>query len=76
MEKSTKHSKLNKSSSLHSEICVAHNIDFSYRKAYQGDWGHWDDLPDTDTSGQNCTESDDSTNCIGQSEASDENSYL
>ena len=33
--------------SLHSQICLADNIDFIYRKSYKGDWGHWDDLPDT-----------------------------
>ncbi|MBF4507698.1 hypothetical protein IRZ83_13560 [Flavobacterium sp. JLP] len=37
---------------IHSEIYVASNNDFIYRKAYKGDWGHWDDLPESASSNQ------------------------
>jgi len=60
--------------SLHSQICLADNIDFIYRKAYKGDWGHWDDLPDNST--LNCPGTDESENSIGISEVPNENSYL
>jgi hypothetical protein len=39
--------------SFHSQICSASNTDLIYRKAYKGDWGHWDDLPDNDCQNQN-----------------------
>jgi hypothetical protein len=39
--------------SFHSQICVADTNDFIYRKAYKGDWGHWDDLPDNAAADEN-----------------------
>lgn len=74
MEKSIKNSEIHKVSSLHSEICVAYNNDFAYRKAYKGDWGHWDDLPETSSSNLSCAEND--GNSIGQNESPSENTYL
>ena len=76
MEKSKTHSVGHKVNSLHSEICVAYDIDFTYRRAYRGDWGHWDDLPENTTSNLNCAETDNTENSFGQSEAPNENSYL
>lgn len=32
--------------SFHSQICTSNDSDLIYRKSYNGDWGHWDDLPD------------------------------
>jgi len=29
-----------------SQVYGTNNIDLNYRKAYKGDWGHWDDLPE------------------------------
>jgi hypothetical protein len=74
MEKSIKNSEIHKVNSLHSEICVAYNNDFTYRKAYKGDWGHWDDLPETSSSNLSCAEND--GNSIGQNESPSENTYL
>jgi hypothetical protein len=62
--------------SLHSQICLADNIDFIYRKAYRGDWGHWDDLPDNTTSALNCPENNTDVNSIGLRTVPNENSYL
>nr|WP_198999917.1 hypothetical protein [Flavobacterium sp. ASV13] len=31
---------------FHSSIYTAGNSDFIYTKAYQGDWGDWDDQPE------------------------------
>ena len=42
--------------SVHSEICSVTECDFDYRKSYQGDWGHWDDLPETINSSADCME--------------------
>ncbi|WP_417941158.1 hypothetical protein [Flavobacterium sp. RS13.1] len=61
--------------SLHSQICLADNIDFIYRKAYRGDWGHWDDLPDT-TAPLDCSEKKSEINSIGLRRVLNENSYL
>ncbi|OXG09176.1 hypothetical protein [Flavobacterium araucananum] len=49
----------------HSEICSANSDDLVYRKAYKGDWGHWDDLPETTVPDQNdyaAIENDDAVN--------------
>lgn len=38
------------------------NIDLNYRKAYKGDWGHWDEQPENADQDKNCekkTEDDD-----------------
>lgn len=40
-------------SSFHSQICIASHTDLIYTKAYKGDWGHWDDLPENDIVNQN-----------------------
>jgi len=32
---------------FHSQICSIGNDDLAYRKAYKGDWGDWDDLPNS-----------------------------
>jgi hypothetical protein len=61
--------------SLHSQICLADNIDFIYRKAYKGDWGHWDDLPDA-TSTLDCPEKINDMNSTGLRTVPNENSYL
>lgn len=74
MEKSIKSNEIHKVNSLHSEICVAYNNDFTYRKAYKGDWGHWDDLPETSLSNLSCAQND--GNSIGQTESPSENTYL
>ncbi|TDO73201.1 hypothetical protein EV143_106143 [Flavobacterium chryseum] len=34
---------------LHSAISTEENSEFTYRKAYVGDWGDWDDQPDNNT---------------------------
>jgi len=39
---------------FHSNIAAASNNDFIYRKAYKGDWGHWDDLPENVNNDQIC----------------------
>ncbi|WP_163397549.1 hypothetical protein [Flavobacterium fluviatile] len=62
--------------SLHSQICLADNIDFIYRKAYRGDWGHWDDLPDNTTTTLDCPEKDSEASSIGLRRVPNENSYL
>ncbi|MBZ4041052.1 MULTISPECIES: hypothetical protein [Flavobacterium] len=62
--------------SLHSQICLADNIDFIYRKAYRGDWGHWDDLPDTTTTTLDCPGKNSEINSIGLRRVPNENSYL
>lgn len=62
--------------SLHSQICLADNIDFIYRKAYRGDWGHWDDLPEATTSILNCNEKKNDINSIGLRTVPNESSYL
>ncbi|GGF05928.1 hypothetical protein [Flavobacterium limi] len=64
--------------SLHSQICLADNIDFIYRKAYRGDWGHWDDLPDTTTSTSTleCPAKNSEISSIGLRRVPNENSYL
>jgi len=62
--------------SLHSQICLADNIDFIYRKAYRGDWGHWDDLPDNATTTLDCPGKNNEINSIGLRRVPNENSYL
>lgn len=32
--------------SFHSQICATNDNELIYRKSYNGDWGHWDDLPE------------------------------
>jgi hypothetical protein len=77
MENSNKNNSVDfQADSLHSQICLVDNIDFIYRKAYKGDWGHWDDLPDTLPSNANCGESSVNENSISGSESPNENSYL
>ncbi|MEO7977983.1 hypothetical protein [Flavobacterium sp.] len=64
--------------SIHSEICSVSDTDFVYRKAYKGDWGHWDDMPEPAATSMNCSE-EESENSIDEdfsSFASHENSYL
>ncbi len=53
---------------------ATYDIDFTYRRAYRGDWGHWDDLPETSSSNLSCAEND--GNSIGQNESPSENTYL
>ncbi|MGO4771270.1 hypothetical protein ACEN2I_06375 [Flavobacterium sp. W22_SRS_FK3] len=64
------------SDSLHSQICLADNIDFIYRKSYKGDWGHWDDLPDNAPSNLNRAETTRSRQLVKGSAGPYENSYL
>ena len=65
--------------SIHSEICSVSDNDFVYRKSYKGDWGHWDDMPETTATNLNCSE-EESENSIAEDHFSgltaDENSYL
>lgn len=64
---------------IHSEICSVNDTDFIYRKAYKGDWGHWDDLPEPAAPNVNCSE-EESDNSITEDHFSGltahENSYL
>lgn len=32
---------------FHSSIHTSDNVEFIYTKAYKGDWGDWDDQPET-----------------------------
>ena len=39
------------------------NCDLIYRKSYNGDWGHWDDLPE-DAILTNCSEANEIENSV------------
>lgn len=38
---------------FHSNINAGNDIDINYKRTYNGDWGHWDDLPENDLKDQN-----------------------
>ncbi|WP_456312361.1 hypothetical protein [Pseudomonas shirazensis] len=43
-----------------SQVYGTNNIDLNYRKAYKGDWGHWDDAPE-----KVAQPNDNNTQCAG-----------
>lgn len=62
---------------VHEEIYLASNDDFIYRKAYKGDWGDWDDQPNSAASNEDYFGLSGSENSqSGQTPSSCENSYL
>lgn len=63
--------------SIHDEIYSGCNNDFIYRKAYKGDWGHWDDLPSLPDSTENyCNSTENQSPTASESLDIYENSFL
>lgn len=62
---------------VHEEIYLPGNDDFIYRKAYKGDWGDWDEQPNSEASNEEyfgLKENETSSN--EETPSSYENSYL